>query len=166
MRLLAQIIGIVAVVAFLLSYQQKKRKNIIILNAISRVLYIIQYVMLGAFEGAVLDILGTVSSVAAQRKDKGFIARHTKLVFIAINLLMIAAGLVLYKNIFSLFPVAGVLLHTMAFWINDEKTIRKVSFCGSPFWLAYNFASCAYGSALGDMLTMISIGVAMYRYDK
>ena len=43
------IIGILAVAAFLFSYQQKKRTNIILFNVISRVLYIIQYCLLGAF---------------------------------------------------------------------------------------------------------------------
>ena len=78
---------------------------------------------------------------------------------------MIAAGLSLYKNIFSLFAIAGVLLHTGAFWINEEKIIRIVSFLGSPFWFVYNFKSLAYGSAFGDVLSMISIGTAIYRYD-
>jgi len=58
-----------------------------------------------------------------------------------------------------------VLLHTSAFWITNEKTIRKISFLGSPFWLVYNLVNCAYGSAIGDILTMVSIGVAIYRYD-
>lgn len=165
MNWLAQAVGILAVVSFLLSYQQKKRKNIIIWNATSRVLYIVQYIMLGAFEGAVLDVLGTVSSVAAQNKEKSFIRKHIKAVVVAINLLIITAGLMLYENVFSLFPIAGVVLHTSAFWISDEKIIRRVSFLGSPFWLVYNIASCAYGSALGDLLTMISIATAMYRYD-
>ena len=61
--------------------------------------------------------------------------------------------------------IIGVILHTTAFWITEEKTIRKISFLGSPFWLVYNLASRAYGSAIGDMLTMVSIGVAIYRYD-
>ena len=161
----AQIIGLLAVATFLLSYQQKKRKNIIFLNATSRVLYIIQYIMLGAFEGAALDIMGTFSSVAAQNKDKGFIRKHVKAVFILINAVIFFIGILLYKNIFSLFPVIGVFLHTSAFWISDEKTIRRVSFLGSPFWLIYNLASCAYGSAVGDFLTMVSIGIAIYRYD-
>ena len=165
MNWLAQAVGILAVVSFLLSYQQKKRKNIIIWNATSRVLYIVQYIMLGAFEGAVLDVLGTVSSVAAQNKEKRFIRNHIKAVVVAINLVIIAAGLMLYENVFSLFPIAGVVLHTSAFWISDEKIIRRVSFLGSPFWLVYNIASCAYGSALGDLLTMVSIATAMYRYD-
>lgn len=165
MKFVALIVGLAAVTLFLLSYQQKKRKNIIIFNATSRILYIVQYILLGAFEGAALDVLGTVSSVAAQNKDKGFIARHTKLVLLLMNLALLGAGLATYKNIFSLFPVVGVMLHTSAFWINDEKTIRIVSFLGSPFWLVYNLVSCAYGSAVGDVLSMVSIGIAFFRYD-
>ena len=162
---IAQIIGLLAVATFLLSYQQKKRKNIILWNVTSRVLYIIQYLVLGAYEGAVLDILGTVSSVAAQKKDKEIIRKNFKLVIVLIDFIIVAAGLALYENVFSLFPIAGVLLHTSAFWLNDEKIIRRVSFIGSPFWLVYNLSSLAYGSAIGDLLTMVSIGVAIYRYD-
>jgi hypothetical protein len=40
-----------------------------------------------------------------------------------------------------------------------------VSFLGSPFWLAYNFISGAYGSCIGDILSMVSIGISIYRYD-
>lgn len=165
MIIAAQAVGIIAVVVFLLSYQQKSRKGIIILNAASRILYIVQYIMLGAFAGAVLDVLGTLSSFLAQNKDKGFVGKHKKVCFIAVNLLMIAAGLATYKNFFTLFSIAGVLLHTIAFWINDEKTIRRISFIGSPCWLVYNVTSKAYGSAVGDILSMVSILVAMLRYD-
>ena len=165
MIVFAQIIGLFAVTTFLLSYQQKRRKNIIIWNATSRVLYIIQYLLLGAFEGAVLDILGTISSVVAQKKDNRIIKKHIRLFIIIINLIIFAVGLSLYENIFSLFPIIGVILHTSAFWITEEKIIRKISFIGSPFWLVYNLANLAYGSAIGDILTMISIGTAIYRYD-
>lgn len=165
MILLAQIIGVFAVITFLLSYQQKKRKNIIVWNATSRILYILQYLILGAFEGVVLDILGTISSVAAQKKDSKIIKKNLIFFIIGINLLIITAGLFLYENIFSLFPIVGVVLHTSAFWITEEKIIRRVSFIGSPFWLVYNLASLAYGSAIGDILSMISIGTAIYRYD-
>ena len=62
--IISQIIGFLSVVLFLLSYQQKKRKNIILFNVVSRALYIVQYLLLGAFEGAVLDILGAISPIA------------------------------------------------------------------------------------------------------
>ncbi len=167
MKITAQIIGLLAVATFLLSYQQKKRKNIILLNTLSRCLYILQYMLLGAFSGAVLDVLGAVSSVVAGKKHKGFVKRHAKAVLIAINGVIILAGVLIAfynKRWLDLFPIAGVLLHTSAFWISDEKIIRRVSLLGSPFWLVYNLFSQAYGSAIGDLLTMGSIIIAMIRY--
>lgn len=64
----------------------------------------------------------------------------------------------------DLLPIAGVLLHTSAFWINSEKIIRRVSLLGSPFWFVDNFLSRAYGSAIGDILTICSILIAMLRH--
>ena len=165
MKTIAFIVGILAVTLYFLGYLQKKRRNIIIINATSRLLYIIQYILLGAIEGAVLDIAGIVSSLLAQRKDNSFIKKHLKAVVVAVNIFIIIMGLTLYKNIFSLLPIIGVLLHTGAFWIDNEKQIRRVSFLGSPFWLVYNFVSGAYGSCIGDVLSMISIGISMIRYD-
>ncbi|MFA7637222.1 MAG: YgjV family protein [Monoglobales bacterium] len=159
------IIGITAVVFFLLCYQQKKRSRIILFNVISRLLYIIQYLLLGAIEGAVLDVAGTLSSLFAHRKNNPVIKKYTKIILLAVNLVTVCAGLLTYKNIFSLLPIIGVLLHTNALWLDDEKTIRLVSFFGSPFWLAYNIVSGAYGSCIGDFLSMVSIGSAIIRYD-
>ena len=123
--------------------------------------------MLGAFSGAVLDILGALSSVVAGRKHTDFIKNHTKAVIISINSLIIIAGIsiaLINKSWLDLFSLIGVLLHTSAFWISDERIIRRVSLLGSPFWFIYNFSSFAYGSAVGDVLTICSILIAMYRH--
>ncbi|MBE7035893.1 MAG: YgjV family protein [Ruminococcaceae bacterium] len=165
MEKIAFVIGIIAVILYLSCYQQKKRSRIILFNATSRVLYIIQYILLGAFEGATLDILGTISSVLAQKKNTPFIKKNMKWFIVGLNLLIIGAGLPLYKNIFSLFPLIGVILHTDAFWMDDEKRIRQISLAGSPFWLIYNFVNQAYGSCVGDVLSIISLVTAMFRYD-
>jgi len=165
MYIAAQIVGILAVATYLLSYQLKKRKHIIAVNATSSFLYVLQYILLGALEGAAIDVLSAVGAVTAHNKDKKFIAKHTKLIIILLNLLFLATGLALYKNVFSLFPIAGAILQMSAFWITSEKRIRQVSFLGTPFWLTYNIACQAYGSAIGSILCMISIGSAIYRYD-
>lgn len=165
MKTIAFIVGILAVILYFLGYLQKKRSSIIIVNATSRLLYIIQYILLGAIEGAALDIAGIISSLLAQKKDKSFIKKHLKIVVILVNIFIVAMGLFLYVDGFSVLPIIGVLLHTGAFWIDDEKIIRRISFLGSPFWLVYNFVSEAYGSCIGDILSMISIGISMIRYD-
>ena len=165
MEIFANIIGIAAVAVFVLSYQQKTRNGIVICNVVSRGLYVVQYLLLGAFEGAVLDIVGMLASILAQRKDTPFIRKYLKAIVIGVNLLIVLTGVLLYENLWSLLPIFGVLLHTGAFWLTDEKKIRAMSFLGSPFWFAYNLHSRAFGSSIGDILTMISIAVAIIRYD-
>lgn len=165
MEILANVIGIIAVAVFLLSYQMKKRNAIVTCNVIARVLYIVQYILLFAFEGAVLDVVGVIASLIAQQKDNPLIKKHIKLWFILTNLFIIGAGIPLYKNLYSLLPIIAVLFQTGAFWLNDEKHIRRVSLIGSPLWFIYNFHSRAYGSSVGDLLSIVSIVLAMIRYD-
>lgn len=165
MKYLATGVGIVAVCFYLLGYLQKKRKQIILFNVTSRILYIVQYILLGAFEGAVLDVAGTITSLVAQKKNVSFVAKHLRWFIAAASLMIIASGLLVYEDWKSILPIVGVLLHTGAFWLSNEKIIRIISFIGSPFWLLYNFLSGAYSSCVGDILSMVSLGISMYRYD-
>ena len=165
MKIIAQVFGILAVVAFLLSFQFKKRKSIIAVSITSRIFYICQYVLLGAFEGASLDCMGVFSSLLARYKDKPFISKHGMLIPVLTNLVLIGVGLLLYKNVFSLFAICGIVLEITAMWLSKEKHIRWVSLIAAPFWMAYNLANCAYGSAVGNVFTILSIAVAIVRYD-
>ncbi|MBO5754557.1 MAG: YgjV family protein [Clostridia bacterium] len=54
---IAQAVGLAAVTFYLLGYLQKKRGTILTFNLTARVLYVLQYVLLGAFEGSELAAL-------------------------------------------------------------------------------------------------------------
>ncbi len=165
--LIGNIIGIIAVAVFVLSYQMKTRKKIMLCNLASRGIYVIQYIVLTAYEG-ILDITGMIMSLLAYNSDKPFIKKHLKLFRILSNVLVVIVGLTLHyfdRQIWSLLPIAGVLLQSGAMWIKNERTIRIISFIGSPFWCAFNFHSRAFISGVGDIFTMISIASAFVRYD-
>ena len=162
---MAHILGVLAVVTFLLSFQFKTRRNIIIVNLTSRLLYILQYIFLGAFEGAVLDFMGLLFSLFAGFKEKEFVTNHFKSIMVAINLLLLGTGFALYENIFSLFAILGIIFEIMALWLTKEKNIRILSLFAAPFWLVYNLANSAYGSVVGNIFVIISIGIAMARLD-
>lgn len=167
MKITAQIIGLLAVATFLLSYQQKKRNNIILFNLASRFLYILQYILLGAFSGAIFDILAAISSAFAAKKHIEFVKKHIKIIVIFINTFIFIAGVIiayLNKSFLDLFALAGVLLEINALWLTSEKAIRWVSLFAAPFWFIYNFLSCAFGSATGNIFTIISIIIAIIRY--
>ena len=166
---MAQAVGVAAVVLYLLSFQLKKRGQIVAVTCGSYVFYVTQYLMLGAFSGAVLDILSGVSSLLAGQKNKPKFRRYAKAVAFGISAVIVAAGLViayLQKDWIELLPIAGALLQTVGLWFNKEQTIRKFGLAGAPFWLIYNFISQAYGAALGAALTIVSTVVALIRYHR
>ncbi len=163
--IIAQFVGLVAVTLYLLGYLQKKRASILAFNLSSRVLYITQYLLLGAFEGAVLDVAGAASSVFAGKKEAPFIKKHKILFILLVNFIIISLGLLVYESPLSLLPIAAVMLHTGAFWLDDEKWVRRISLLGCPLWFIYNFASEAYFSSVGDALSFLFILISIFRYD-
>ena len=164
-NIIATIIGVLATIIFVSSYQLKKRNHIIICNTSSRILYVIQYLLLGAFSGAVLDVVGVFAAMIAQKKNSPFIKKFFIPVVIVVNSIIIGAGLILYKTPIDILPIVGVIFQIGAFWMTKEKHIRIISLLSCPFWFSYNFISGAYGSCLGDVTSFISITVAIFRYD-
>ncbi|MBE7036338.1 MAG: YgjV family protein [Ruminococcaceae bacterium] len=162
---MAHILGVLAVVTFLLSFQFKTRRNIIAVNLTSRLLYILQYICLGAFEGAVLDFMGLLLSFFAGLKEKELITKHIKSIMVVNILLLLGVGFAMYQNIFSLFAILGIVFEIIALWLTKEKHIRVLSLIAAPLWFAYNLANTAYGSVVGNVFTMVSIGIAMARLD-
>ena len=165
MEIIANILGIAAVVFFVLSYQFKKNSNIILCNALSRVLYVSQYFLLGAYEGAWLDITAFLISVFCYLQSRKNARKNLVVLIVLSNLMIVAVGLISYRNIFSILPILGVVFETQALYLKSVNKILLMSLFGAPFWLIYNFASEAYGSCIGDVLSMVSIGIAMIRYD-
>lgn len=162
---MAHILGVLAVVTFLLSFQFKTRSNIIAVNLTSRLLYILQYIFLGAFEGAVLDFCGLLLSFFARYKEKAFVAKHFKTILSGIILILLVIGFVMYENILSMFAIFGIIFEIIALWLTREKNIRILSLFAAPFWFVYNLKNAAYGSVAGNVFVMISILVAMARLD-
>ncbi len=167
--IIAQIVGGAAVALYLLSFQLKQRRHIVLTTCVSNVLYVVQYCLLGASSGAVLDIIAAVSSFFAGKKNAPRFRKYAKLAAVLTVLLIVSVGTVLaviqQKGI-VVFSIIGALFQTGGLWFQNEQTIRKMALCGAPFWLIYNFLSQAYGAALGALLTIVSTAVALWRYHK
>ena len=164
MELAANILGILAVLTFAGSYLLKTRRNLILCNAASRILYVSQYLLLFAYEGALLDIVALFVTLIYKRCI-GFSRRALILTVVLSNLAIIGLGMITYKNVYSLLPIVGVIFETLALIPRSEKRIRLISLFGAPFWLAYNLICHAYGSAAGNVITLAMIVCAMLRYD-
>lgn len=165
--IISQVIGLAAVGLYLLSYQLKNRKQIVWTTFFSNALYVLQYILLKAFAGAVMDGLCAVGSFFAGKKHMPKLKPYIRWIA-AVNLIIIAvAGVsiaVAQRDIVELLPVVGALLQTGGLFCEDEQNIRKFGLCGTPFWLVYNCLTQAYGAALGSVFITVSAVTAMIRY--
>lgn len=165
----SQIIGFAAVGLYLLSYQLKSRKQIVWVTCISNALYVLQYILLGAFSGAVMDVMSTVSSFFAAKKNEVPFRKYACTLAWSNMIVIAAVGLAsayIQGKWLELLPIAGALFQTGGLWYDKEQTIRKFGLCSAPFWLVYNYISHAYGPALGSLIAIISIIISMIRYRK
>ena len=166
MKIAATIFGIIAVALFLLCYQLKDRRSIIICNIFSRASYIIQYIFLLAFIGAAMDATALLSSFLASKRDTRLVRRYRIPILIFVNAVIVGVGILLYENVYSIAAIVGVLLETVALWMTREQVIRILSLIAAPVWLIYNAACGAWGSVVGNALTVVSILIALFAYRK
>ena len=153
--------GVIAVFLFMISYQFKKRSHIILVNGISRFFYVLQYILLGAWTGAIIDLLaGVITFVLGNEKLK-----KVKNVIIGILFAgIIASSIIFYDSLFSLCSFFGVTFEIISLFMKKEKHIRILSMIAQPFWLTYNIYYLAFGSLIGNVITTVSIIISLVRY--
>ena len=164
MKPLPLIVGLSAVALYLLCFQLKSAKKILACKFVSNILYVLQYLLLGAFVGAALDTAAVITTALGYGKEKPLIVKYKIPILIVIHLAILVIGILLYQNPFSLLAIAGALLESVANWMKKERSIRIFSLLAVPCWLIYNTACGAYGSVLGNVLAAISIITALIRY--
>ena len=162
---IAFVFGLCATVFNFTSCLMKKRSNIILFNAISRVLAIIQYILLGAFSGAAIAVTAIMSTFIAQKKHTPFVSKNLVAIVLITSAMHIAVGLACCESLFGILPIIGVLFHSGGFFIDKEKYIRMFLLIGQPFFFAYNFISSAYASCFADILAFSSVIIAIFSYD-
>lgn len=164
MNILAQVVGILAIVVFAISPHQKTKKRVLIFNIISCLLYATQYLLLGAFSAAATNIIGAA-------KDRVFYEYENKkkdipiMVLLIYIVILVISGILTYTNIFSVFPVLLSSLSAYGVWQKNLKVYRNIVVINSASWLIYNFVVGAYVGAIGNAFQICSAIVAIIRLD-
>ncbi len=173
LEIIAQAIGIVAMAFNILSYQQKTQKKVIVCQLFGCTLFAINFLMLGATVGAILNMVGAVRAVVFMNKKKLHSDNIAWLIgFICIYILSYILTFTLFDKEVSLLnciieflPVIGMTATTVSFRYTDAKTIRRFGLISSPSWLVYNIANFALGAIICEVLSLGSIIIGILRLD-
>jgi hypothetical protein len=163
MKIAAQIVGLVGIVCSLLSFQQKERKHVMLFQMTASALFCIQLFMVGAITGGCVDSISFVRTAVFSQNDKKWASSPIWLgVFIVA---MIVTGILTWQDGWSILPIIGSILSTIALWMKKSSHIRVISLFVGPCWLVYNLIHGAYTGALNEVLAMTSIVIGMVRHD-
>lgn len=173
-EIIAQIIGIVAMAFNILSYQGKRKSTVIALQLIGGALFAVNFLMLGAVIGGVLNIIAVIRAVVFLFKEKvkadhiawlfAFLAVYI-LIYI-LNFTVLGKEITVANLIIEILPVVGMVSLNIGFRLKNSAGIRKCGLVSSPSWLIYNIAAGSWGAIICETFTLISIFVGMFRHDK
>ncbi|MBQ4101444.1 MAG: YgjV family protein [Oscillospiraceae bacterium] len=170
----AQLIGIVAMAFNILSYQGKKQSTVILMQFFGAVFFTVNFLMLGAVVGGVLNLIAAVRALIFLNKEKlkadhigwfvGFIV-----VYIAVYILNFTAfgkEPTAYHLVIELLPVIGMIAVNIGFRLKTAADVRKCGLVGSPAWLIYNIATGSWGAIICEVISLLSIFVGIFRHDR
>ncbi|MBQ7961916.1 MAG: YgjV family protein [Clostridia bacterium] len=173
-EIIAQITGLFAMGFNLFSYQQKTRKGAIICQLFGTILFTVNFFMLGAFVGALMNFIGALRAVIFINKDKlkadhivwfiGFTAVYLASYVLTFTVLDKEPSVMNF--ILEFLPVIGMIATTHSYRLTDSKAIRKFGLISSPVWLIYNIANFSVGAIICEILSLASIIIGIVRLDR
>jgi hypothetical protein len=173
-EIIAQAIGIIAMVFNIVSFQGKKQKTVITLQLLGTALFSVNFLLLGAMVGSILNLLAALRSLLFLYKDK-LRAEH-KLWFVAfvacyiatyvLNFTVFAKEPTAFNFIIEILPVIGMVSVDVGYRMKTAAAIRKCGLVNAPLWLVYNLVTGSWGAITCDVLTLSSILLGMFRMDK
>lgn len=170
----AQGVGIVAMGFNILSYQQKTRRRAIGFQFFGSLLFALNFFLLGATVGAILNLVGTVRAMVYLNKEKlqaqrlswllGFVAVY--LTSYLLTFTVFGKEPTLINLIVEFLPVVGMTATTASFRLTDAGAIRRFGLISSPTWLIYNIANFSIGAICCEVLSLGSILIGILRHDR
>lgn len=162
--IIAQIIGVLAILTFAISPHQKTKKRVLVWETISNIFYALQYLFLGAFSAAATNFIGIIKNLIFYQytnKDKKI---PLPLLILYITIIIIA-GIFTFNNILSIIPIVLSILVAYGVWQNNLKVYRFIYLISTICWLIYNFIVGAYVGVIGNFIQLFSAIMAIIRID-
>ncbi|MBQ8209540.1 MAG: YgjV family protein [Clostridia bacterium] len=156
-------VGIIGFVLGVAAFQSNKHKTIVVTKMGSEAAFTVQYFLLGAPTGSIMNLIGVIRNLIFYRlveKDKSTVV--ARWIFCGIYVL---SAIITWEGPTSLLPLVGKLCSTVAYSIDNPRYIRIINIPTLIMWVVYNIACGAWEALLTDSISLISVLIAMGRFD-
>ncbi len=159
---LIEAIGILGIIASIISFQCKKHSRLLLFRSANESLFALQYGLLGAYTGMAMNVIGVVRNVVftelVKRKKSTVPAR------IAFGAVFVVFVAVTWAGFKSLLSGTAKVISTFAYGSTNFALTRVLIFITSTSWFVYNLLVKSYAGCACELLTIGSIIVSLIRY--
>lgn len=184
--ILVQGIGFIAIAMNIISVQFNKHWLIMLFKSLGSLFFSIQYLLLGAFTGMVMDLVGVIRNfVFANNVKKG---KSNKWWIVFFSIITAVSGIITIvltwnktiesltrwsSNVkiltalavfLSIISVLAKLISTIGYGAKNPHTIRMINLPTFSMWIVYNFMVTSIAGILSDSMSIGSIIIAEIRY--
>ena len=181
-----QVIGFIAIAFNLLAVQFNSHAKIVIMKTVGSFLFGVQYLLLSAYTGVVMELIGWIRNFIFIRLVKK--NKNTKPWIIFFSLITVVIGVTTIALSFeasvkavlwlggsytfatiltvgiSILAIIAKVLSTVAYGINNAHKIRMLNVPTCSCWLVYNFVAFSIAGIINEAMSLCSIAIAEWRY--
>ena len=148
MFICAQLVGTIVFILTLICSSKLTAKEVMKYNALSNFLAIIQYVLLGAYSGAICCLIaGTRDIIFSRYKKK--IPLYILLIYIA---LVVIINYSFINNVFDIIPVINIIVFAIALWSKDILSIKVIGIYTCVSGVIYDFRKRAFVAVIKELI--------------
>jgi hypothetical protein len=160
-----QVLGIIGLIFYAVSFQMKTKENLLIMQVISNVFTTIQFALTMAVTGAVQTLLGVIRGIVFYFFKKRNL-NPNKIVLIIFEIAIIFGTIFTWNGILSLLPLIGMTANLYGQWQNNMKIVRICAVISAVLWSVYAFYTGVYTAMLTEIFKMASGLIGLWRFRK
>ena len=165
---IAQALGVVAIILGFINYIVKTRGQVLFVNSVTTVCFVLHYLCLGAWAGMAVNFVAFIRNIVYYYAGKN--GKVSKALSIAFTVIMGAMGitvsLLAQEGWYFLFSVVALMINSYAMSFQNPNSIRKSILITSPMVLAYDCFVLSVGGAVYESVAIISAIIGLIRYKK
>ncbi|MGM9551045.1 MAG: YgjV family protein [Clostridia bacterium] len=154
--LVAQGLGIVAMICSVMSFQLDTKKKIIIMQIVTSIIFATHYFMIGAITAAVVNMIAIL-------RNGVFYKKNTPFTVTLFCIIMAGSALLSWQGPISLLMCVGMIFNTLAVAAKMPVDTRKRILISSPFVLIYNIFVFSIGGIINESAVIIITTVTLIK---
>ena len=164
MNYLSEFFGFIALIFYLTSLLMKKKKAITKNQIISNSFYVLQYLVLHAYDATLTCIIG-LSRSAIVYKYSLHRKNPPKSILYTIITITAILGIIAYKDIFSLIPFFTSMGFTYFIWQKKLNKFRVFCVVNAILWIIYNVRVHAMFATVSSVIELLFASFSIYLYN-